>query len=127
MITTAGVADEMKAAIPQVTKIVEINQTNDSNHLLGRPNGYNAATVLIDSRGACAGAPGVDCGATIEQWGSDADAISRKNYIQRILTASPALGSEYDYLKGPMLLRVTGRLTPAQAGAYNQAFGGYGP
>jgi hypothetical protein len=34
------------------------------------------------------------------------------------------LGTEYDYLAGPVLVRVAGVLTPAQAAQYGAAIGG---
>ena len=44
------------------------------------------------------------------------------DYIQRILKDSPMLGSEYDYLRGSLLLRVDGALKPSAAAAYETAF-----
>ena len=37
---------------------------------------------------------GVDCGATIEIWGSDVDATLRTDYIQTTLKANQALGTD---------------------------------
>ncbi len=48
--------------------------------------------------------------------------MRRARYIQRIVQAAPALGAEYDYVAGAILLRVSGQLTPAQARRYKAAF-----
>lgn len=122
---TAGIAAErIKAAIPSVT-LAALTGDNDANHLLGRPNGYVAATVIVDPRsdGLCdQGQPGVDCGATVEQWPDAAAAQRRATYIQTIQGAAPVLGNEYDTLRGNLLLRVVGRLSPTVADQYRAAF-----
>ncbi|KXT58724.1 hypothetical protein Y710_00295 [Gordonia sp. QH-12] len=60
----------------------------------------------------------------MELWPSEEAANKRKDYIQSILTDSPMLGSEYDTVRGPMILRVSGDLKPSQAKVYEQAFVG---
>ena len=120
---TAGSASEaLKAQIPSITKLVTITEDNDPNDKIGRPNGYTAAVVLYDSRTKCSDGLGATCGATIEQWPTPADAKARMDYIQGILKDSPMLGSEYDYLRGSLLLRVDGALKPSAAAAYETAF-----
>jgi hypothetical protein len=71
------------------------------NQLTGRPNGYVAASVLVDSRVECATAePGVDCGATVEQWPDEGAAHKRADYIQETLASMPMLGTEWTTVKG---------------------------
>jgi len=113
----------LQAAVPEVTKVIKLTAANDPNDLLGRPNGYTAAWKLYDSRAKCDTPLDTTCGATVEVWPSEADAKRRSAYIQGILKNAPALGTEYDTVSGPVLLRVTGQLTPAQAAAYKQALG----
>lgn len=123
--TALAAAEAIKAAIPSITQLVELTEATDDNSLLGRPNGYTAAVVLIDprSRGLCDPArPGVDCGATVEQWPSQAAAQARADYIRNIRAASPILGSEWTTVSGDLLLRVTGELTPSTAKSYENAF-----
>lgn len=115
-------AKAMQSSATHVTKVVEITEDNDPNTLIGRSNGYVSAAVLYDSRTACSDGLGADCGAMIEQWGSHADAVQRSDYIQKILKASPVLGSEYDTVQGPFLLRVAGDLKPSQATTYASLF-----
>lgn len=125
-VSANAVAAAIRSKVPTVTATTSLTAETDVNQLLGRPNGYSQATVLTDSRGDCpADGPGTDCGATIEVWGSQADAQARADYIQAILKQSTALGSEYDSVGGNVLLRVTGKLTPDQAKQYQDAFRGY--
>lgn len=120
--TAQSAAESIRAAIPEVTETVALTEDNDDNKLLGRPNGYEAATVLIDSRAQCLpGGPGVDCGATIEQWPNAEAAQRRADYIQAIGRNLPTM-SEWTTVKGNLLLRVTGTLKPSAAEAYKAAF-----
>lgn len=112
-----------KAAVPTVTKAVQITEDNDPNSEIGRPNGYTDAAVLYDLTVSCTEL-GVDCGATIEIWPTSKEARARAVYIQGILKDAPVLGAEYDYLNGPVLLRVAGDIKPSKAKAYGLAFGG---
>jgi serine/threonine-protein kinase len=81
--TAQNAAESIRATIPEVTETIPLTADNDVNNLIGRPNGYAAATVLVDSRAQCpTDGPGVDCGATIEQWPSAEAAQRRADYIQ---------------------------------------------
>jgi hypothetical protein len=118
-------AADIQDKVDSVTKIEDLSEDTDSNDLLGRPNGYSAATVLYDKRAdGCTDGPGVDCGAVVEQWPSEDAAQARADYIQGILTGSPALGSEYDFVNGGLILRVSGSLKPSEADEYEAAFKG---
>ena len=50
--------------------------------------------------------------------------FARAAFIQKALTDMPALGTEYDYIRGSALLRVSGEVKPSVATKYNAAFGG---
>ncbi|AZZ42309.1 hypothetical protein C0Z11_08445 [Acidipropionibacterium jensenii] len=65
---------------------------------------------------------GTDCGATIEIWPTPASATARAKYVAGVQAGAPALGSEWHEQHGAVLLRVTGRLKPSQAKAYQEAF-----
>ena len=117
-------AAAIESAVSAVTKVEDLTEDTDSNDLLGRPNGYDAATVIYDSRASCADGPGVDCGAVIERWPSEDDAKKRADHIQSILKDSPILGSEYDYVDGALILRVSGTLDPSEVQEYEAAFSG---
>lgn len=120
--TAHAAALKLRVAIPQVRKLVDMTEETDENKLLGRPNGYTAATVIYDSRAECDGSPGVDCGAVIEQWPDQVSADKRSKYIQRVRGEVPIVGQEYDSVRGGLLLRVSGTLTPSAAKAYAAAF-----
>jgi hypothetical protein len=107
-----------------VTELVEITEDNDPNNLIGRPNGYVAASVLVDSRlPRCTSANlGDDCGAIIEQWPDQAAAQRRNDYVQSVLRTMPIVGQQWITVKGNLLLRVTGQLKPSAAEAYKAAF-----
>jgi hypothetical protein len=48
-------------------------------------------------------------------WPSQADAQTRADYIQSVLKGSPMLGTEYDYIHGSALIRITGKVLPSVA------------
>ena len=125
--TAQSAAEAIRAAVPEVTSLIAITEDNEANHLLGRPNGYVAATVLVDSRiteGCEIGEPGVECGARVEQWPDQAAAQKRADYIKTMISAVPIIGTEYQTVKGNLLLRVSGKLKPSAAQAYQAAFTG---
>lgn len=68
----------------------------------------------------------VDFGGSVEVFSNDDGAKARQTYIQAIAKAAPMLANEYDYVYGPVLVRVTGKLTPAQAGEYERALASAG-
>lgn len=121
--TAAALAAKLKAGLPSVKKVVQITEENDSNNLLGRPNGYLDAAVLHDSTLSC-DKPGVDCGATIEIWPTAKGAEDRAAYIQKQLKDHPMLGAEYDYTNDTALLRISGKIKPSLATKHNALFGG---
>jgi len=94
---------------------------NDPDHLLGRPNGYTSKTTFTD--GCIAPEPGLDstsvqAGCSVEVF---ADAASAQRRQQHVRKAMPSMGIEYSYIRGTALVRVSGALTPVQAGEYQAA------
>lgn len=112
-------AEELKNSSKTATKVLTITEDNDPNNLIG----YDSAAVIYDAGGSC-DEPMTDCGLVIEVFSDEASAKSRGEYIQAILKGSPALGSEWDYVKGNALLRVSGKLSPSTNTTYADAFGG---
>ena len=112
-----GIAD----AIPEAVQVIVYTETSDPNSLLGRPNGYTSAAAINDTRLEDV-EPGVDLGAVVEVWPTEAEARARSDYIQQALKDAPALGTEYHHLDGPTLLRVSGHLPPTASRAYGAAF-----
>lgn len=98
---------------------------NDPNHLLGRPNGYVSKTAFLDTRinqsqFTHADLGGVDPGGSVEYFSTANLAAHRARYIQSLQAGSPMFGTEYDYLDGGVLLRVSGHLVPSQATKYKR-------
>ena len=91
------------------------------------PNGYRSKIAIADSRISKTDPDGTQKNA-IERGGSikvfpDANlAKGRAEYIQGVLKNS-GLGAEHDYLQGPLLVRVTGNLSPSKAQDYERALG----
>jgi hypothetical protein len=115
-------ANALKGDVPTVTKVVKITEDNDPNGDLGRPGKYEQAASIYDSRAKCDSDLDVTCGAKIEVWANEDDAKARADFIQDALKGAQILGSEYDYIKGRMLLRVSGNLKPSEAKEYKTAF-----
>ena len=104
-------------------KVTVLTEKTDSNNLLGRPNGYVSAAVITDAGGDTSDSdPGVSYGATVEMFDSRSATVRRSDYIQGILKDAPMLGTEYDYVRGKVLLRVSGELPPSVAAKYRAAF-----
>lgn len=105
---------------PSITYTAEL----DSNHLLGRPGQYTAKESWADTRVDPSqvrdhAAGNVDLGGSVEQFSTAADAQTRSGYIANV---EKGLGiTEYDYVTGTALVRVSSALTPDQAKAYQAA------
>lgn len=107
-------------------KLVKVyTEDDDPNDLLGRPNGYTSKIAFSDSRISKDDIDGtakdaIERGGSIEVYPDAAGAKARATYIQDMLKAT-GFGTEYDYVKGPILVRVTGNLTPTKAKDYQAA------
>lgn len=102
-----------------------VTADNDANHLLGRPGQYTSKVTFTDSRIKASDTGGlkpgdVGYGGSIETFANNGDATTRAKYIQTVTKGIPAL-SEYDYVHGPHVIRVSRLLTPAQAKEYDAA------
>lgn len=124
----AGVIARLKTAGLPVGTITVYTADNDPNHLLGRPNGYTSKASFADTRITADQARSnetgsVDLGGSVEVFSSGDDATARAAYITKSEKSMPMLGTEYDYVSGPVLLRLSQVLTPDQAAAYKKALG----
>jgi hypothetical protein len=61
-------------------------------------------------------------GGSVEVFAEASSATIRQQRLAQLENNPPLLGSEYTFTNGPALLRVSGRLTPAQAAEYAAAF-----
>jgi len=117
----------MAADLP-ITGTATVTAASDPSHLLGRPNGYSSKVTFIDTRVdkssvADPEAGSVDLGGAIECYDNPADAARRAAYIQQVEKAYPLVGTEYTYLVGSAVIRISSALTPTQAAAYRTAAG----
>jgi hypothetical protein len=122
-VDAATIAAALKPKVASITKVTTVTEALDSNNLLGRPNQYTSAAWITDA-GATAGETGIDGGAVVEVFENGADAKARSEYILAVLKEmGPAYGTEWHHLKGTVLLRVSGILTPTVNKQYAAAFG----
>lgn len=117
--------DFVKAGLP-ASGLIVYTATTDPNSLLGRPNGYTSKCAWLDSRvpasdATAASSGDIGNGGGVEVFPTAAEATARAAYLFSIYKGAPILGSEYDYLTGPVLIRVSYYLTPAQAASYGTA------
>ncbi|MER7823997.1 hypothetical protein ABTX85_15680 [Streptomyces sp. NPDC096097] len=113
------------ASVPSARLGGTVTAENDPNHFLGRPHQYTSKITFTDGRIPAdqteGNKPGdVELGGSIEVFPNAADAKARHDYIQAVTKGVPAL-TEYDYLHGVTLVRVSRLLTPAQAADYEKA------
>jgi hypothetical protein len=123
------VAAKLKAAGFPVTGLIVWNDSTDPNHLLGRPGEYTSKVAWVDpdipaSEADPSDVGGIENGGGVEVFPTAAEAHVRAAYLYSTSQADPALGVEYDYLAGGVLLRLSGNLLPAEAAKWGKAIGG---
>lgn len=121
------VLSDLADAIDSVKLVKSYTEDDDPNKLLGRPNGYTSKVAFSDSRISkkdteYADKDAIERGGSVEVYPDAEGAQRRKDYIQTI-SKETGLASEYDYLKGGILVRVTGNLPPTKAKEYERALG----
>jgi hypothetical protein len=102
------------------------DENTDPNDRLGRPGGYASKAAFRDARVHVAAyvteVDDPDRGGSVEVFGKRSAAMDRAREVQMKLKAF-GLGTEYDYVVGGALIRVSGNVTPSQAASYQQALG----
>lgn len=121
ILTASQVTAALRQAGLPITKVTAYTAADDPNHLLGRPGQYTSKTEFADTGIHGEAGNGVAAGGSVEVYPAAGQAMTRARYIQRIVQAAPALGVEYDYVAGDVVLRVSGQLTPAEAAGYGKA------
>lgn len=94
---------------------------SDPNNLLGRPGGYTSKADWTDKRAKPKLDDEVQNGGSVEVYADPADAEERATFVADTLDKMKIFGTEYHYIKGGILLRVSGALTPEQAAEYKKA------
>jgi plastocyanin len=126
--TASSVTAYVQAKGLPITGLIVYNASTDPNHLLGRPTGYLSKDAWQDPRIDQSDQPsdpgGVEWGGGFEVFSTTQAAQERASYISSIDQASSLFGSEYDYLLGPILMRISGTFTPTTAQTYGTALTG---
>jgi hypothetical protein len=129
---TPSTAEELGEALAEVVPEMKITKVyterSDPNNLLGRPSGYTSKIAFSDSRvrksdAEFTDADAIERGGSIEVYPNAAGAKKRSKYIQAILDGGGILGTEYHYVSGGALVRITGNLVPSAARTYQAALG----
>lgn len=124
-LTAEQVTQKLTAKIPTVSLTKTYSAEDDPNHLLGRPGGYTSKTAFADSRIPKEGLPAdntqTEHGGGVEVFADEAGATARKSQILEISKSLGGLTAEYGYVKGGVLVRVSGKLAPDQAKEYETA------
>lgn len=119
-LTADKIAETLKKSGLKITDVNVVTETNDSNHLLGRPNQYTSKVYFYDARHP-KGADGSDEGEnTIEVFASPADAKARHDYVESVTKGVPML-LQYQVLRGPALIRFDKVMLPTEVDGYKQA------
>jgi hypothetical protein len=122
--TAEDVVNALKGAGLPIGEVEVYNATTDPNHQLGRPNGYIAKANFHDTRFELIrdSENHIDTasGGSVEVFADAAGARARAEYLATVTKSIPAL-TEYDYVQGTTLLRISNVATPEQAAAYETA------
>jgi hypothetical protein len=113
-----------EAGLP-VELTVVYTEESDPNNRLGRPGGYTSKAAFVDTRidddeVTDSSEGSIEAGGGVEVFAEAEDAEDRSEYIQSI-TEEVQLLAEYNYVEGPILLRLSRQLTPTQAEEYEAA------
>lgn len=124
-LTAKQVSDQLAKAIPSFKTFRVYTEADDPNKLMGRPGGYTSKTAFYDSRiskDATLGArdDAISRGGSVEVFESAELAAKRYEYVKAIAESS-SMFTEYDYVSGTALVRVSKELTPTQAREYEAA------
>jgi hypothetical protein len=124
--TALQIVQALKMHEMPIGQVFAYTDVTDLNHLLGRPGQYISKVEFSDTRIPSIGDQGanlsVSDGGSVEVFANVTDAQHRFTYIQAISKSGNALFAEYEYLNGIAILRLSNKLTPAQAAAYKTAF-----
>jgi hypothetical protein len=126
--TAESVESYLAAKGLPITGVVAFDASTDPNHLLGRPNGYLSKVAWQDPRipqtNQSSDPGGIEWGGGIEVFPTAAAATARASYISSIGQSSSFLANEYDYVLGPIFMRITGTFIPTTADGYRSALTG---
>lgn len=121
-LTAEEIVRQLVEKVPSARASVVYTADTDPNELLGRPGGYTSKAGFTDVRITDEEPDGrVEAGGSVEVFAKSGQARKRAEYISAVTEGMPMLGPEYDYVAGPVLLRVAQGLTPEEAKEYETA------
>ena len=119
--TTGQLLQGLKAHGLPIGVSFTYNAANDLNHDLGRPGQYTGKVNFKDTR-ISSPEQGAEIlvadGGSIEVFADTTDARHRFAYLQALSKSGVPQFVEYEYLDGVVILRISSKLTPDQAAAY---------
>ncbi|MCP1355421.1 hypothetical protein [Aneurinibacillus migulanus] len=117
------VVKSMKESGLHIGKTETYTASNDPNNLLGRPGQYTSKVNFVDTsiKTDVINSIEVTNGGSVEMFDNEEDAKNRYDYISGIAKKMGGPFSEYDYLEGKVLIRVSKEFTPDQAKRYEKA------
>jgi hypothetical protein len=124
--TADVIVKAIAAKVPTARPGLVYTADTDPNHLLGTPSNYTSKATFTDSRISTADTPdpqpdNLQAGGSVEVFADASDAMIRQQHLRQLEKNPPLLGTEYTFINGATLLRISGRLTPTQAAQYQAA------
>lgn len=119
----------MVRALARMDRHVRLSVTytarDDPNGLLGRPSGYVSKTAFVDvrvdqSQFTRADRGAVDPGGSVEFFATPNLAMTRARYLASLGGNGGFGTTEYDYVDGGALLRVSYNVVPSVAASYKR-------
>lgn len=112
--------EKLKESGHPIGLVIDYTAETDPNKMLGRPNQYTSKSNFADTTIEQLDPTDPD-GGSVEVFKTKKDAENRKKYIDSIGESMPML-TEYSYINGTALLRLSKSLTPDQAEKYKETF-----
>lgn len=127
-LTAEQVVAKLSAKVRSAKLSIVFDEKTDPNSVMGRPGQYISKAAFTDSRvdrqSVRDGSKGsTDLGGGVEVFATSDAASTRAHYLADVTKSNPLVaGPEYEYVAGPIVMRVSSALTPSQARDYADAF-----
>ena len=118
--TAEQVVSELQRGSLPIDDIIVYDKNTDENKLLGRPNQYISKVNFADTRLEQFD-PASPNGGTIEAFNSTSDLNRRKAHNEMIMKTYPVF-TEYLFVHGKYIMRLSKDLSPEQAKEYEEIF-----
>ena len=118
--TAEQVVSELQMGGLPIDGVIVYDENTDENGLLGRPNQYISKVNFADTRLEQFD-PASPNGGTIEVFTSASDLIRRKAHNEMVMEKYPIF-TEYLFVHGKYIMRLSKDLSPEQAKEYEEMF-----